>query len=331
MTTSASTHVTSKNVLEINNLILEFGVEGKFLRAVDDVSLTIQAGETLCLVGESGSGKSATALSIARLVPTPPAKYVSGQILLHGEDVMRMSRRELCDIRGGIVSYIFQEPGASLNPVFRVGSQIKESLKRHRREAATDDEVVRLLQRVGIPAPESRRRDYPHQLSGGMQQRVMIAMALASHPKLLIADEPTTALDVTIQAQIMELLRSLKQQLGMSMLLITHNLGLVADIADRVAVMYAGQIVEVAPAHAVLSRPLHPYTQALMNSVPKLGHTANQLTSIPGTVPNPALFPSGCRFHPRCPKAQPDCSQSPPPLVEVEPQRWVRCPYWSAG
>jgi len=330
MTTSAGKQVISKNLLEIRNLILEFGVEGKFLRAVDDVSLTIQAGETLCLVGESGSGKSVTALSIARLVPAPPARYVGGEILLHGEDVLRMSPGQLRAIRGGIVSYIFQEPGASLNPVFRVRNQIKESLKLHRREAATDDEVVRLLKQVGISAPESRMRDYPHQLSGGMQQRVMIAMALASHPKLLIADEPTTALDVTIQAQIIELLHSLKEQLGMSMLLITHNLGIVGDIADQVAVMCAGQIVEHASARALLSRPLHPYTQALMNSVPKLGLAARRLTSIPGAVPNPALFPSGCRFHPRCPKAQPDCSQSPPQLIEVEPQRWVRCPYWSA-
>jgi oligopeptide/dipeptide ABC transporter ATP-binding protein len=322
--------MTAKTLLEIKNLILEFGSRERPLRAIDDVSLAIQTGETVCLVGESGSGKSVTALSIAGLVPTPPARYLAGQILLSGEDVLRMSAGQLRKIRGGVVSYIFQEPGASLNPVFRVGNQIKESLQLHRREAATDDEVVRLLKLVGIPAPESRRRDYPHQLSGGMQQRVMIAMALASRPKLLIADEPTTALDVTIQAQIIELLAGLKEQLGMSMLLITHNLGIVGDIADRVAVMYAGQIVELAPAHALLSRPLHPYTRALMNSVPKLGGTAPRLTAIPGAVPNPAAFPSGCRFHPRCGKAQSDCAMKTPPLVEVEPQRWVRCPYWSA-
>ena len=233
-------------------------------------------------------------------------------------------------IRGRFVSYVFQEPGASLNPVFRVGNQIKESLKLHRPEAATDEEVVRLLKLVGIPAPESRRRDYPHQLSGGMQQRVMIAMALAPHPKLLVADEPTTALDVTIQAQIIELLRDLKQQFGMSMLLITHNLGIVGDMADRVAVMYAGQIVELAAARELLRRPLHPYTQALMNSVPKLGSHAQRLAAIPGNVPNPGAFPPGCRFHPRCPKARPDCSHNPAQLIEVEPGRWVRCPYWSA-
>jgi oligopeptide/dipeptide ABC transporter ATP-binding protein len=240
-----------------------------------------------------------------------------------------MDKTELRSIRGGVVSYIFQEPSASLNPVFRVGNQIKESLKLHRPEVATDDEVIRLLKLVGIPAPESRIRDYPHQMSGGMQQRIMIAMALASQPKLLIADEPTTALDVTIQAQIMELLLDLKKRLGMSILLITHNLGIVGDIADRVAVMYSGQIVEMAPAHDLLRRPLHPYTLALMNSVPKLGGTQGRLNAIPGNVPNLGSIPSGCRFHPRCPRAQPDCAQKVPDLIEVEPGRWVRCPYWN--
>ncbi len=319
---------TKTPLLEIKSLQLDFVSDGQALRAVDDVSLAIDAGETLCLVGESGCGKSVTALSIARLVPTPPARYPGGQILLNGQDVLRMSKAQLREIRGGVVSYVFQEPAASLNPVFRVGNQIKESLRLHRPEAATDDEVIRLLKLVGIPAPESRRRDYPHQLSGGMQQRVMIAMALASRPNLLVADEPTTALDVTIQAQILELLRNLKRQLGMSMLLITHNLGIVGDIADRVAVMYAGQIVELAPATELLARPLHPYTQALMNSVPKLGGNASRLTVIPGQVPNLGALPSGCRFHPRCPKARPDCARTPPGLVEVEPARWVRCPYW---
>ena len=317
-------------LLEIQHLKIEFGQGAKALRAVDDVCLTIEHGETVCVVGESGCGKSVTALSIARLVPAPPAHYVGGQILLNGQDVLGMSKKQLRAIRGGVVSYIFQEPSSSLNPVFRVGNQIKESLKLHRPAQATDAEVIRLLKLVGIPAPESRRRDYPHQLSGGMQQRVMIAMALASNPRLLVADEPTTALDVTIQAQIIELLIELKQRLGMSMLLITHNLGIVGDIADRVAVMYAGQIVELAPAAELLSRPLHPYTQALMNSVPKLRGDAQRLTAIPGSVPNLGAFPSGCRFHPRCPKARSDCPQKPPELVEVEPSRWVRCHYWNA-
>jgi len=315
-------------LLEIKNLRLNFGSGVNSVRAVDGLSLNIDAGETLCLVGESGCGKSVTALSIARLVPTPPAHYPAGEILIEGKDVLRMSQAGLCQIRGGVVSYVFQEPSASLNPVFRVGRQIKESLKLHRPSAATDDEVIRLLKLVGIPAPESRIRDYPHQMSGGMQQRVAIAMALASQPRLLIADEPTTALDVTIQAQILDLLRDLKRRLGMAILLITHNLGIVGDIADRVAVMYAGQIVELAPAHALLRHPLHPYTQALMNSVPKLGAGATRLTAIPGSVPNLGEWPPGCRFAPRCPKAQTDCAQKPPELLEVEPGRWVRCPYW---
>jgi oligopeptide/dipeptide ABC transporter ATP-binding protein len=318
-------------LLEIRSLTLEFVKDRQALRAVDGVSFSLAAGETLCLVGESGSGKSVTALSIARLVPTPPARYVGGEILLSGRDVLRMDKTELRNIRGAVVSYVFQEPAASLNPVFRVGNQIKESLKLHRPEAATDDEVLRLLKLVGIPAPTSRMRDYPHQLSGGMQQRVMIAMALASNPKLLVADEPTTALDVTIQAQIIELLRDLKQRLGMSILLITHNLGIVGDIADRVAVMYAGQIVELAPAAELLRRPLHPYTQALINSVPKLDGGMERFQAIGGSVPHLGQFPSGCRFHPRCPKARPDCATTPPELKEVEPRRWVRCPYWANG
>jgi oligopeptide/dipeptide ABC transporter ATP-binding protein len=316
-------------LLEIKNLKLDFKQGDKLLRAVDGVSFSLEAGETVCLVGESGCGKSVTALSIARLVPTPPAYYPEGEILLNGRDVLKMGKDELRSIRGGVVSYIFQDPSASLNPVFRVGNQIKESLKLHRPQAATDAEVIRLLKLVGIPAPESRIRDYPHQMSGGMQQRVMIAMALASEPKLLIADEPTTALDVTIQAQIMELLLDLKKRLGMSILLITHNLGIVGDIADRLAVMYAGQIVEMAPANQMLKRPLHPYTKSLMHSIPKLGHELERLNAIPGNVPSIGFMPTGCRFHPRCPKAKSDCSQKIPELVEVEAGHWVRCPYWS--
>src|SRR5579859_7672247 len=288
-------------LLEINNLKMDFGKNADALRAVDGVSLAIGAGETVCLVGESGCGKTVTALSIARLVPTPPANYVGGEILLNGEDVLKMPLSELREIRGGVVSYVFQEPGAALNPVFRIGNQIKESLKLHRPEKATNEEVIRLLKLVGIPAPESRIRNYPFEMSGGMQQRVMIAMALASEPKLLVADEPTTALDVTIQAQILDLLRDLKQRLGMAILLITHNLGIVGDMADRVAVMYAGQIVELAPAKELLRRPLHPYTKALMNSVPKLRGTVERLPSIAGNVPRLGNFPPGCRFAPRCP------------------------------
>ena len=315
-------------LVEIKNLKLDFLAGDRALRAVDDVSLTINAGETVCLVGESGCGKSVTALSIARLVPAPPARYAGGEILVDGRDVLKMSKTELRAIRGGVVSNVFQDPGASLNPVFRVGNQIKESLKLHRPEKATNDEVIRLLKLVGIPAPESRIRDYPHQMSGGMQQRVMIAMALASEPRLLVADEPTTALDVTIQAQILELLLDLKKRLGMSILLITHNLGIVGDMADRVAVMYAGQVVELAPALELLRRPLHPYTRALMNSVPKLSGGLKRLLAIGGTVPSLGNFPPGCRFAPRCPIAKPECSRAVPELLEVEPGRWVRCPFW---
>jgi oligopeptide/dipeptide ABC transporter ATP-binding protein len=333
-------------LLEIKNLQLDFVFDGQAARAVDGVSLSLAAGETLCVVGESGCGKSVTAQSIAHLVPVPPARYVGGQILLNGRDVLQMTNDELCEIRGGVVSYVFQEPGAALNPVFRVGAQIKESLKLHRPltpslsssdgervakgrvSGSYDAEVIRLLKLVGIPAPESRIRDYPFQMSGGMQQRVMIAMALASEPKLLVADEPTTALDVTIQAQILDLLRDLKQRLGMAILLITHNLGIVGDMADRVAVMYAGQIVELAPARELLRRPLHPYTRALMASVPKLSGGAKRLTAIPGNVPRIGNFPPGCRFAPRCPIVRPECSNAVPELIEVESGRFVRCPFW---
>ena len=316
------------NLLEIKDLKLDFGKGADAARAVDGISLTIGQGETVCLVGESGCGKSVTAQSIARLVPVPPANYVGGEILLNGQDTLKMSTRELQQIRGGVVSYIFQDPGAALNPVFRVGNQIKESLKLHRPGKATNEEVIRLLKLVGIPAPESRIRNYPFEMSGGMQQRVMIAMALASEPKLLVADEPTTALDVTIQAQILDLLRDLKKRLGMAILLITHNLGIVGDIADRVAVMYGGQVVELSSARELLRRPMHPYTKALMNSVPKLRGEASRLSAIPGNVPRIGNFPPGCRFAPRCPIAKPECSAKIPELVEVEPGRFVRCPFW---
>jgi oligopeptide/dipeptide ABC transporter ATP-binding protein len=343
------------SLLEIKNLKLDFGSGTLAVRAVDDVSLSIEAGETVCLVGESGCGKSVTALSVARLLPSPPARYAGGEIILNGRDVLKMSKGELREIRGGVISYVFQEPAASLNPVICVGNQIKEALKVHKpdeleetslalrgniptlspsregsgaRRRSSEEEVIRLLKLVGIPAPESRLKSYPHELSGGMQQRIMIAMALASEPQLLIADEPTTALDVTIQAQIIELLRDLKQKLGTAMLLITHNLGIVGDIADRVAVMYAGQIVELAPAKELLRRPWHPYTQALLDSVPKLGSATRRLTSIPGNVPQLNALPGGCRFHPRCPKVQVECSQNVPDLLEVASNRWVRCPLW---
>ena len=314
-------------LLELRDLQVDFRVDDAWARAVDGVSLTIAAGETLCLVGESGCGKSVTALSIARLLPTPPARYTGGHVLVEGRDTLVMSDKELRSVRGGTVSYIFQEPGASLNPVMRIGDQIKEALHLHRPARSNDAAVIRLLKLVGIPAPESRMRDHPHQLSGGMQQRVMIAMALATQPKLLVADEPTTALDVTIQAQILELLLDLKRRTGMAILLITHNLGIIGDLADRVAVMYAGQVVELASAQELLRRPLHPYTRALMRSVPELGHPVPRLTTIPGIVPGPGRWPAGCRFAPRCPIAKPECSAKMPGLSEPEPGRQVRCPF----
>jgi peptide/nickel transport system ATP-binding protein len=314
-------------LLEIKNLQIDFASNDALVRAVDGVSFSIAAGETLCIVGESGCGKSATALSVAKLLPSPPARYSGGEVLVEGKDVLKASKAELRTIRGRVVTYVFQDASVSLNPVFQIGTQIQEMLKLHRPEVANDGEAVRLLKLVGIPEPESRLKNYPHQMSGGMQQRVMIATALASQPKLLIADEPTTALDVTIQAQILELLKDLKQRLGMSLLLITHNLGIVGEIADRVAVMYAGQIVEMSPARELLQRPLHPYTRALMNSVPKLGANVDRLTAIPGTVPRPGNFPKGCRFYPRCPSAKPECAETMPELVEVEPNRWLRCLY----
>jgi oligopeptide/dipeptide ABC transporter ATP-binding protein len=314
-------------LLEIKNLSIEFDTDEGAIRAVEAVSFAIDPGETLCLVGESGCGKSITALSIARLLSSPPARYSEGEIWLRGREVLQMTRAELRHIRGGVVAYVFQEPGASLNPVLRVGDQIKESLILHRPDTGTQEEVVRLLKLVGIPAPDLRARDYPHQLSGGMQQRVMIAMALASRPALLVADEPTTALDVTIQAQILDLLNQLKRELHMSLLLITHNLGIVQDVADRVAVMYAGQIVEWAPAQDLLRRPLHPYTQALMKSIPQPGMAGGRLKAIPGQVPSLTAMPSGCRFHPRCDQVQLSCSQHAPALTEIVPGRQVRCPF----
>jgi peptide/nickel transport system ATP-binding protein/oligopeptide transport system ATP-binding protein len=315
-------------LLEINNLTLEFGAPPRATRVLEDVSFSLEAGETLCLVGESGSGKSVTAMSIGRLLPSPPARYAAGQILLEGRNVLEMTKAELRAIRGGVVGYVFQEPAAALNPVMRVGEQIREMLRLHRPERATAAEVVRLLKMVGIAAPEHRQRDYPHQMSGGMQQRIMIAMALAAEPKVLVADEPTTALDVTIQAQILDLLRELQRRLGMALLFITHNLALVSELADRVAVMYAGQIVESGPARAVLDRPLHPYTRALLESVPQLGADRERLKPVPGVVPAAGEFPAGCRFHPRCDRAEGECRERRPELLQVEAGRWVRCPLW---
>jgi peptide/nickel transport system ATP-binding protein len=316
-------------LLEIRDLTLDFISSQVRLRALDNLSLSLDCGETLCLVGESGCGKTVTALSITRLLASPPARYVAGQVLVDGRDVLKMHKKELRVLRGGTISYVFQEPGASLNPVMSVGAQIRESLKLHQPQKARPADVIRLLQMVGITAPESRMRAFPFLLSGGMQQRAMIAMALAAEPRLLVADEPTTALDVTIQAQILELLRALQKRLGMAILLITHNLGLVSEIAHRVAVMYAGQIVEEGQSEQLLRRPFHPYTRALIASVPVLGQGVSRLAAIPGTVPPLDQLPAGCRFAPRCPIARSDCLESMPSLLQVEPGRFVRCPYWA--
>lgn len=312
-------------LLEIENLRVDFGHGPEAIRAVNGISFALEGGEILGLVGESGAGKSVTALAIARLLPSPPARIASDRIRLQGKEVLQMTAPELRQIRGGTVSYIFQEPGASLNPVFRIGWQIREMLRIHRPEAATDAEAVRLLKMVGIPDPERRIFSYPHELSGGMQQRAMIAIAIAAKPRLLIADEPTTALDVTIQAQIIDLLRRLRTELGMAILLISHNLPLVASLADRVAVMYGGQIVESGGTDEVLRHPLHPYTAALLQSVPRLGSQRSRLPAIPGPAAGTGTPPPGCPFHPRCGLAQPACAASGVELREPIPGRAVRC------
>ena len=307
------------NLLEIKNLQMDFGAGAGAARAIDGVSLAIDVGETVCLVGESGCGKSVTAQSIARLVPVPPANYVGGEILLNGRDTLKMSPRELRGIRGGVVSYVFQEPGAALNPVFRIGAQIKESLKLHRPEKANNAEVMRLLKLVGIPAPESRINNYPFEMSGGMQQRVMIAMALASEPKLLVADEPTTALDVTIQAEVVAILDRLRRDRGIGMLFITHDLDLAAAICDRTVVMYAGQIAEVRASELLHSDPLHPYTAALAGARPEIEQKASRLHAIPGRPLSAFEAPPGeCAFAPRCPHAQPFCRAGVPELTELD-------------
>jgi oligopeptide/dipeptide ABC transporter ATP-binding protein len=315
-------------LLEVRNLRTFFGTAADPIRAVDGVSFSVREGETVALVGESGCGKSVTALSLSRLVPQPPGYFAGGQILYRGRDVLAMGEAELRHVRGKEIAYVFQEPGESLNPVFRVGYQIAEAIRLHRGDAPVRDEVIRLMNLVGLPDPERRMDAYPHELSGGMQQRAMIAMALACSPSLLVADEPTTALDVTIQAQIMELLGSLQKQLGMAVVLITHNLGLVADVAHRINVMYAGRIVESGPAVDVLKAPAHPYTRALLKAVPRLEGTGERLEGIEGTVPNPGRLPGGCKFHPRCSICQAVCREKEPDVEAVAEGHTVKCHFW---
>ena len=320
----------SEPLLRIEDLKTHFFTDDGVVRAVDGVSYEIREGETLAVVGESGSGKSVTALSILKLIPSPPGKIVGGRILFRGRDLVTAPPGEMRRIRGKEISMIFQEPMTSLNPVYTCGEQIMEAIVLHenvdRKEAR--ERAIAMLQLVGISLPEQRVDEYPHQMSGGMRQRVMIAMALACRPSILIADEPTTALDVTIQAQILELLKRLQDSLGMAVLLITHDLGVVAETADRVAVMYAGQVVEYCDSRAAFRRTLHPYTGGLLASLPRLGGQRDALRVIPGTVPNPAHFPPACRFHPRCPVVQDRCRLHDPPVLVFDGDHESRC--WRA-
>ena len=305
-----------------------FTPEGE-VRAIDGVTFSIDEGKPLGLVGESGCGKSVTSLSIMRLIASPPGKIVGGEIFYRGRDLLRLKNEEMRKIRGNEISMIFQEPMTSLNPVFTVGNQIGEAIKLHQGlgKKETRAKTIEMLRLVKIADPESRVDAYPHQLSGGMRQRVMIAMALSCNPSLLIADEPTTALDVTIQAQILELIKELQQKIGgMALLLITHDLGVVAEQADDVAIMYAGKIVEKSSAPAIFARPLHPYTIGLLHSLPgRGGAKKKRLDAIPGMVPSPLNLPSGCRFRDRCPKAAGICAEGEPELLEKETGHWVAC------
>ncbi len=306
-------------LLRIEGLRTHFLTDDGVARAVDGVDLTIHAGETLGVVGESGSGKSVTALSIMRLLPSPPARYVGGRVLFRGEDLLAKSDAELRRLRGNDIAMVFQEPMTALNPVFTVGDQLMETVRLHRGydAARAREHAIQMLTRVGIPAPERRVDEYPHQLSGGMRQRVMIAIAMSCDPALLIADEPTTALDVTIQAQILDLVRELQRSTGTSVMLITHDLGVVAETAHRVAVMYAGKVVEHAPVVALFEDARHPYTRGLLRSLPELARPGERLATIPGVVPSATRFPSGCRFRTRCARASARCAEEEPALVSV--------------
>lgn len=307
-------------LLEVEHLTTGFDIKGRFVPAVIDVSFHVDAGETVCLVGESGSGKSLTALSIMRLVQ-PPGRIERGHLMFKGRDLRGLSERDMQKIRGAEISLIFQEPMTALNPVFTIGNQIEETLQVHGRATrrTARQKAIELLDAVSVPEPHVRVRDYPHQLSGGLRQRALIAMALACDPTLVIADEPTTALDVTIQAEILDLLRSLQKKMGLALLLITHDLGVVAEMADRVAVMYAGRIVEEAPVAALFSAPAHPYTQGLLASIPG-GAPGTKLQAIQGTVPPLGELPSGCSFTPRCPKRFEPCPKAHPGTTVLPPE-----------
>ena len=318
-------------LLEVRDLRTYFHTEEGVARAVDGVSFAVGRGQTLGLVGESGCGKSVSAFSIMRLVPDPPGRIEAGQVLFKGRDLLALDEEEMRRVRGDDIAMLFQEPMTSLNPVLTCGFQIAEAVVLHQQVPMKEARVraVEMLHLVGIPAPEQRIDEYPHQLSGGMRQRVMIAMALACNPDVLIADEPTTALDVTIQAQILALLESLQESLQMAIVMITHDLGVIAETADQVAVMYAGQIVEHAETPALFARPRHPYTRGLLRSIPRLDDEQERLDIIPGVVPDARAFPPGCRFAPRCPLADAHCRAETPPLEEIEAGHWASC--WKAG
>lgn len=313
-------------LLEVRNLSTYFYTEEGVAKAVDGVDFEIGEKEVLGLAGESACGKTVTALSILRLV-SPPGKIVRGEVLYKGRDLLKYSADEMRAVRGKEISMVFQEPTTSLNPVFTIGDQIAETLILHQRlkKREARRKAIQLLSLVNIPSPESRIHDYPHNLSGGMKQRVMIAMALSCNPALLIADEPTTALDVTIQAQILELLKELQEKLKMSILLITHNLGIIAQVSDRVAIMYAGKIVEQGTTEKILKDPLHPYTKGLLESIPKMETLQRRLPTIEGMVPRPTEWPPGCRFHPRCPVKLAICSEQEPETREITPGYRVSC------
>jgi oligopeptide/dipeptide ABC transporter ATP-binding protein len=316
-------------LLRIEDLSIEFATGATPVKAVNNSNLSIYPGQTVALVGESGCGKSVTAMSILRLLPEPPTRYTSGRVLFEGRDLLKLSEREMRQVRGRDIAMIFQEPMTSLNPVFTVGNQIVEAVTLHQNVGGREAYAIaeKAMSDVGINDPRRRLGEYPHQMSGGMRQRVMIAMALACKPKLLIADEPTTALDVTIQAQILELLRKLQHDTGMAILMITHDLGVVAENADTVNVMYASRVVEAAAVEELFDHPSHPYTQGLLRSVPKLGVTSHRLDTIPGMVPSPRNFPSGCKFHNRCDAMRGDrtCVDVEPNLREFRPLHWAAC------
>ena len=315
------------SLLDVEGLTTAFMTGRGEITAIEEVSFSLKEGEILGIVGESGSGKSVTALTIMGLLPQPPARIAAGKVLFQGQELTKLSSREMQRIRGPGIAMIFQEPMTSLNPVFSIGDQIMETIRAHENlpAATLRKRAIDMLDKVGIPSAARRLDDYPHQMSGGQRQRVMIAIALACNPKLLIADEPTTALDVTIQAQILDLLMDLRDEFRMAIMIITHNMGVIAETADRVLVMYAGRVIEEAPVARIFDHPVHPYTRGLLECVPSITEDRARLIAIPGTLPDPARRPPGCRYSVRCRYAQPSCSEALPPLILEEADHWAAC------